>query len=88
MAFHCELCKYSTVRRYNYDKHMKSEKHELKTKTTTLLAEVSLPIAEVSHTIAPVAETLKCKYCEQCYRHKSSLSKHIKYSCTKNKDED
>jgi hypothetical protein len=31
---------------------------------------------------------LKCKYCEKEYKHKSSLSKHIKYSCTKNKDED
>jgi len=29
-----------------------------------------------------------CKYCDQTYKHKSSLSKHIKYSCTKNKDED
>ena len=32
--------------------------------------------------------TFICKYCEQTYKHKSSLSKHIKYSCTKNKDED
>ena len=31
---------------------------------------------------------LKCKYCEKEYKHKSSLSKHIKYSCLKNKDED
>jgi len=30
----------------------------------------------------------KCKYCERSYRHKSSLSKHVKYTCTKNKDED
>ena len=29
-----------------------------------------------------------CKYCEKEYKHKSSLSKHIKYSCTKNNDED
>jgi hypothetical protein len=29
-----------------------------------------------------------CKYCAQEYKHKQSLSKHIKYSCTKNKDED
>jgi len=29
-----------------------------------------------------------CKYCSQEYKHKQSLSKHIKYSCTKNKDED
>jgi hypothetical protein len=31
---------------------------------------------------------LTCKYCEKEYNHKSSLSKHIKYTCTKNKDED
>ena len=29
-----------------------------------------------------------CKYCDKPYKHRSSLSKHIKYSCTKNKDED
>jgi hypothetical protein len=29
-----------------------------------------------------------CKYCSQKYKYKQSLSKHIKYSCTKNKDED
>ena len=29
-----------------------------------------------------------CKYCDQKYKYKQSLSKHIKYSCTKNKDED
>ena len=88
MSFHCELCKYSTVRRYNYDKHIKSEKHILKNKPTTSFEEVILTDAKVSHTVTAVVELLKCKYCEQCYRHKSSLSKHIKYNCTKNKDED
>jgi hypothetical protein len=29
-----------------------------------------------------------CKYCSQKYKYKQSLSKHVKYSCTKNKDED
>jgi hypothetical protein len=88
MAFHCEICRYSTIRRYNYDKHIKSEKHELKSNITQKIAEVSLTVAEVSHTVHAGSETFKCKYCDQCYRHKSSLSKHIKYSCTKNKDED
>jgi hypothetical protein len=67
---------------------MNSKRHHDKSIAPKELAEVSPPIAQVSHTIAPVAEMLKCKYCDQCYRHKSSLSKHIKYSCTKNKDED
>ena len=34
------------------------------------------------------AVKIQCKYCEKEYKHKSSLSKHIKYSCLKNKDED
>jgi len=88
MRFHCEICSFTTDRKCNYLKHVNSKRHEVKSIAPKELAEVSPPIAQVSHTIAPVAETLKCKYCDQCYRHKSSLSKHIKYSCTKNKDED
>ena len=30
----------------------------------------------------------QCQYCGQNYKHRQSLSKHIKYSCMKNKDED
>ena len=30
----------------------------------------------------------ECKYCGQQYKHKQSVTKHIKYSCTKNKTED
>ena len=91
MAFHCEICSFTTHKKYNFEKHLKSQRHfisEKRPKVATKLAEVSPPIAEVSQTVAPAIKTLKCKYCEQCYRHKSSLSKHIKYSCTKNKDED
>ena len=29
-----------------------------------------------------------CKYCDKKYKHKQSVTKHIKYSCTKNNDED
>jgi hypothetical protein len=29
-----------------------------------------------------------CKYCEKRFKHKQSMCKHIKYSCTQNKDED
>ena len=45
-------------------------------------------LAENSQMLATPEPVFKCKYCEQCYKHRSSLSKHIKYSCTKNKDED
>ena len=51
-------------------------------KSTIKLAEVSPKLAEVS------PKVLECKYCLQQFKHKSSLSKHIKYTCMKNKDED
>jgi len=91
MEFHCAICTFTTHKRYNYEKHLKSQRHfinEKRPKVATKLAEVRPPVAEVSQPIESVTTPLKCKYCEQCYRHKSSLSKHIKYSCTKNKDED
>ena len=46
------------------------------------LAKTSQPLAGVSQKV------LECKYCEQKFKHSSSLSKHIKYRCMKNKDED
>jgi hypothetical protein len=33
-------------------------------------------------------KTFECKYCDKVFKHQSSLSKHIKYSCKHNKDED
>ena len=54
-----------------------------------VLAEVSQKLAEVSPKLAEVSpKVFECKYCLQQFKHKSSRSKHIKYSCMKNKDED
>lgn len=83
MEYNCECCKYVTFKRFNYEKHLLSKKHLLfveKPKVSQQLAKISQELAEISQ--------IKCKYCGQIYKHKSSLSKHIKYSCTKNKDED
>jgi hypothetical protein len=91
MEFHCAICTFTTHKKYNFEKHLKSQRHfinEKRPKVATKIAEVSLTVAEVSQPIQAMASPHKCKYCDQCYRHKSSLSKHIKYSCTKNKDED
>jgi hypothetical protein len=88
MEYSCECCNFITKKKYNYDKHILSNKHKLvegKTEVSQKLAEVSQKLAESSNEISNL---FKCKYCEQGYKHKSSLSKHIKYSCTKNKTED
>jgi hypothetical protein len=91
----CECCNFSTKKKYNYDKHILSNKHKLiqgKAEVSQKLAEISPKLAEVSQKLAEkcheISNPYKCKYCEQSYKHKSSLSKHIKYSCTKNKTED
>ena len=89
MDFICDCCNYQTKVKANYNKHLLTEKH---IKVSQKLAQISPKLAMVSQKLAEIShETttlFKCKYCEQGYKHKSSLSKHIKYSCTKNKTED
>jgi hypothetical protein len=80
MEYKCECCLFSTKKKYNYDKHVLSTKHKLLESKSV----VSQKLAENS---PEISNLFKCKYCEQGYKHKSSLSKHIKYSCNKNKTE-
>jgi hypothetical protein len=42
---------------------------------------------EVVPEVSPI-QYPECKYCGKQYKHKQSVIKHIKYSCTQNKDED
>jgi hypothetical protein len=88
MKYKCECCNYSTDDKSNFNKHIISKKHKLvesKVVVSPKLAMVSQKLAEISQETTTL---FKCKYCEQGYKHKSSLSKHIKYSCNKNKTED
>jgi len=101
MEFTCECCKYKTTVKCNYTKHLESHRHHVHLykqsasfkceakKPSPELLEVSQKLAEVSQKLAEVSpKGIFCKYCQKEYKHKSSLSKHIKYTCTKNKDED
>ena len=81
MSTICICCNYETDYQVNFNKHLKSKKHISNLK----LAEISQKLAIAT---PKLATHIECKYCGQKYKHKSSLSKHIKYSCTKNKDED
>ena len=88
MAYKCEICKFSNNIKSHYERHLLTAKHMTNAKLTFVsqkLGEISQNDKKVSHELGtPFA----CKYCKQAYKHKSSLSKHIKYSCTQNKDED
>lgn len=91
MDFKCECCKYTTTKRFNYDKHLASKKHSLLEESSKKLAKINLestqrhPIDNLKTT--QVAE-FTCNHCDQTFKFKQSMYRHIKYSCSKNKDED
>lgn len=78
--YYCKCCEYKTNIKSNYTKHMKTKKHK----------KISQNIAKISPDLAKFSQKneFKCKYCDKTFKHQSSLSKHIKYSCKKNDDED
>ena len=77
MKYTCECCKFYTVYKNDYTRHLNTKKHKR-------LAEITIPLSEIS----PTKKTYTCKYCDQVFKHQSSLCKHVKYTCKKNKDED
>ena len=79
--YKCVLCNFETIHKANYERHLNTTKHNSK------IALVSQKDKSVSLKLA-TPNNIICKYCGQIYQHKSSLSKHIKYTCSKNKDED
>jgi len=99
MEFRCECCHYKTKIKSNYGKHIKSKKHIILANKTAPLNSENKSIVEVSESQPKVnlkstqsqpntATAYLCKYCDQCFKFKQSMYRHIKYSCTKNNDED
>ena len=92
MKFICECCNYSTDVKVNFNKHITSKKHKLiesKSVVSPSKSKVSPePVQSISIVNSVENENFSCKYCGQKYKHKQSVTKHIKYSCTKNKTED
>jgi hypothetical protein len=80
--YNCECCNYFTDKKTNFIRHERSLKHQKAVNVSQKLAKISPTLAEIS------PNNHICKYCEKVFKHRSSLSKHIKYSCKKNNDED
>ena len=92
MAFHCEICVFTTHKKYNFQKHLGSQRHFInenrpKVQNQPKIAEISQVAPVVQPVIPAVDIGFKCKHCGKSYRHKSSLSKHVHHSCKKD-DED
>jgi hypothetical protein len=92
MEYTCEYCNFNTKKKYNYDKHIQSNKHKLIESKTVVTPKTTqsqqLVNFESTQTPPNSANLFECKYCEQKFKFKQSMYRHIKYTCTKNKTED
>jgi hypothetical protein len=97
MLYVCKCCRFMTELKPNYKRHLITNKHKklcqtkitnLKDKNKNEKEEYSIVKTNNVSEINNNSSEIKCNYCNRIFKHKSSLSKHIKYSCKKNKDED
>ena len=99
--FVCNCCNYNTKHKGNYQKHTKTKRHQTKLAKFSQNLAQHLDVEECIETEKLIDNSFKsadmtkksiknyeCKYCDKQFKHQSSLSKHIKYSCKHNKDED
>jgi hypothetical protein len=83
--FYCELCDYSTCRKFNYDKHISTARHIKLTNVNKKVAESSKKVAETSKNIEEVSMNA-CFNCNKIYKSRVGLWKHKK-NCILDKDE-
>ena len=87
--YYCECCNYDAKVKSSYDKHMKTKKHlECIQMLPQMYPNVSIMYPNVSILEKSEEKRFICKYCNKAYKYSQGLSKHIKYACKKNEDED
>ena len=86
-TYDCKCCKFSTKLKSNYTRHLKTKKHQ---KVIQSYPKSYPKLSKKNKKINEEYESTKhvCKYCGKEYKYRPGLSKHIKYSCQKNEDED
>ena len=89
--YRCIACNFSTDHRPNFQRHIRTSKHKKCSSNVALCSsDVALcsPNVAFSEEIPSPKKVYECKYCKKVLQHHTSLSRHIKYSCKQNKDED
>lgn len=77
VKYECVLCDFSTTRKTEYNRHIKTKKHLQKVKQDDKLSITCPTVVQQNPT------KFKCKYCENVYVSQSSRSKHMK-NCINN----
>lgn len=88
-TYNCECCKLVTALKSNYTRHLSSKNHIIMVdaQSKPKVSQKDL-LGKSKVSLLLNSENYDCKYCGKLFKHKQSVSKHIKYSCQKNKDED
>ena len=98
--YYCNHCKYDAKVKGNYDKHLKTKKHQEVMKCYPNVIQCYPNVIQcypnviqsypnvIHHETKSIKGSNECKYCGKQYKYRSGLSKHIKYTCKKNTDED
>ena len=86
-SYHCDLCQFITPLKSNYTSHLSTKKHlsHMKIATTQKQHQAN---PKTTHLTEKIQDLFSCKYCNQVFSFRQSMNRHIKYSCTQNKDED
>ena len=88
-TYDCKCCNFSTKLKSNYTRHLKTKKHGNVIQSYPKLSKCYPNVIQSYPNNELVSEKQhRCKYCDKTYKYRSGLSKHIKYTCKKNKDED
>lgn len=81
-SYDCKCCNFSTRLKSNYTRHLKTQKHQ------RVIQNYPKCYPKLSKKNEADSAKHICKYCGKEYKYRPGLSKHIKYSCQKNEDED
>ena len=82
--YNCKCCDFFTNHKTKFKRHLGTKKH---LKCSNNVEKCSNDVALCSISSLP-EKVYKCKYCQKVLKHHTSLSRHIKYTCKKNEDED
>lgn len=81
-SYYCEFCEFSTFKKSNYDQHLLTRKHQIRTNSNETACKKQPKTAEKI--------TLKCIHCNKKYKSRSSLWYHQKKcdpdNCEKEED--
>ena len=90
--YYCNYCDYDAKVKSSYDKHLKTKKHQEKLNSHPKTTPKSPSSHPKTTPKPPFLEEddigYSCKYCNQVFKFKQGMYRHIKYTCKKNKDED